>query len=152
VCIPGLHLSLGIFNRLYTLLEEASTELDLLFAEQRSQPEGGRALSSFERYSSSLRRLSNLKEEHTRKTQHASSLEQLTNFLCLSLPNPDQIPQIKALRQQTADILEAAQQMVRTAIILSTLWHIRIMCIYTNISTCIYAHFIRNQKSHNWKL
>ncbi len=28
VCIPGLHLSLGIFNRLWTLLEKRCKELD----------------------------------------------------------------------------------------------------------------------------
>ena len=32
VCIPGLHLSLGVFDCLWTLLEEACTELDLRLA------------------------------------------------------------------------------------------------------------------------
>ena len=32
MCIPGLHLSLGIFNRLWTLLEEACSELDFKLA------------------------------------------------------------------------------------------------------------------------
>lgn len=32
MCIPGLHLSLGIFQRLYNLFEEMNAELDLLIA------------------------------------------------------------------------------------------------------------------------
>lgn len=32
MCIPGLHLSLGIFNRLWTLLEAACQELDFKIA------------------------------------------------------------------------------------------------------------------------
>ena len=40
VCFPGLHLSLGIFNRLWILLEEECTEVDLALA-QESAPGGG---------------------------------------------------------------------------------------------------------------
>ena len=40
MCFPGLHLSLGIFNRLWILLEEECTEVDLALA-QESAPGGG---------------------------------------------------------------------------------------------------------------
>ena len=36
VSLPGLHISLGVFDRLWTLLEDACTELDLLLAEHIS--------------------------------------------------------------------------------------------------------------------
>ena len=57
VCIPGLHISLGIFNRLYSLLENACHELDLLQAEDTGAGDT-RAGTSFGQYSAALRRLS----------------------------------------------------------------------------------------------
>ena len=56
VCIPGLHISLGIFNRLYSLLENACHELDLLQAEKDTGARDTRAGTSFGQYSAALRR------------------------------------------------------------------------------------------------
>ena len=60
MCIPGLHISLGIFNRLYSLLENACHELDLLQAEKDTGAGDTRAGTSFGQYSAALRRLSEL--------------------------------------------------------------------------------------------
>ena len=60
VCIPaGLHISLGIFNRLYNLLEDACHELDSLQTETDTgaESQGG---TSFGRYSAALRKLTEL--------------------------------------------------------------------------------------------
>ncbi len=63
MCFPGLHLSLGIFDRLYTLLEEACQELDLQLAErERVADLGG---DSIQEYAIELKRLSHLREQHT---------------------------------------------------------------------------------------
>ena len=50
--MPGLHISLGIFDRLWELLESACVELDLEFAEHNS---GGTFGEAFANYSSALK-------------------------------------------------------------------------------------------------
>ena len=61
VCIPGLHLSLGIFNRLWTLLEEQCKELDFSLA-----TESATSASSFRNGSADTRtRWSNLDLKYT---------------------------------------------------------------------------------------
>ncbi len=45
VCPPGLHISLGIFYRLFLLLENKCHELDLRVREEDSVDEGGTSYS-----------------------------------------------------------------------------------------------------------
>ena len=58
VCPPGLHLTLGIFLRLYVLLEDACHHLDL--TAELTGSAGGR---SFERYSAAIRQQRGLRDE-----------------------------------------------------------------------------------------
>ena len=44
--MPGLHLSLGIFNRLYDLLEDACEQLDLELAEKSNTGAFGSIVSA----------------------------------------------------------------------------------------------------------
>ena len=73
VCIPGLHLSLGIFNRLWTLLEEACTELDLRLAGESHGSPGIGGLT-FSHYSVILEQMSSLKVQIESQTSHARVL------------------------------------------------------------------------------
>ena len=103
VCILALHLSLslGIFNHLWTLLEEACTELDLRLAtELRGIP--GLSGVTFARYSIPLERLSQLKSRLVSQTCHAELLEQLATYMSLSLPDPENSESIKAVRRGAA--------------------------------------------------
>lgn len=85
VCIPGLHISLGVFYRLYSLLEAACHELDLIFAEETGSLNlGGGA--SFDVYSRVLKDLYQAKEEVEKQTHLLSVLEQLSTFVALTLP------------------------------------------------------------------
>ena len=72
VCLPGLHISLGIFFRLYTLMEEACHELDLAAADLSN--EGG---VSFSAYSADLQALSKLKDEAQMCEHGIHTLDQL---------------------------------------------------------------------------
>lgn len=81
---PGLHISLGVYERLWDLLESACTELDLLLAEHLS---GGRTGDSFESYVDALRKRDRLKSSMATEEQKANNtLEQLLTFLSLTLP------------------------------------------------------------------
>ena len=61
MCPPRLHITLGIFYRLYTLLEEACHKLDL-----KAQFQGSQAGASYHRYISALRQQRALKEDEER--------------------------------------------------------------------------------------
>ena len=69
VCPPGLHITLGIFTKLYGLLEDECHNLDLELALHSSED----AHSSFSTYSQELQKLHLLQaemEQVTDKVQH----------------------------------------------------------------------------------
>ena len=84
MCPPGLHITLGIFYRLFKLFEEACHELDAVA--HFKDDVGG---ASFVKYSSSLREQNKLKEEEERIKKQVSGMEQLITVLGLALPNAD---------------------------------------------------------------
>ena len=99
MCFPGLHLSLGIFNRLWTLLEEACTEVDLALA-QESTP--GEVNNSFNRYLITLRELHQVKQQHAVQRQHADVLHETVTYLSIDLPDAETDPSLTALRAHAA--------------------------------------------------
>ena len=59
VCLPGLHISMGILYKLYSLLEEECHLLDLRLALQLST-NTGLTMASYEEYATALRELTAL--------------------------------------------------------------------------------------------
>ena len=84
VCIPGLHISLGIFNRLWDLLENACTQLDLELAKESDGMDG----NTFERYGQALHKAAVLREQLKVEQQHLVVVCNLATYLMLNLPNP----------------------------------------------------------------
>ena len=111
VCIPGLHLSLGIFNRLWTLLEEACTELDLRLAGE-SHGSAGLGGSTFKQYSVILKQMSSLKVQFESQVSHARVLEQVAVFTHLTLSNPDSSELLKVMRRESGVARQKANQLV----------------------------------------
>ena len=60
MCPPGLHITLGIFFRLFCLLEDECHKLDLKVATESSAAEGG---PSYSRHVDSLKTLMKLKDD-----------------------------------------------------------------------------------------
>ena len=60
VCPPGLHISLGIFFRLFTLLEDECHELDVCHS---SQFQGSTAGSSFTAFVTAMKRQAELRDD-----------------------------------------------------------------------------------------
>ena len=108
VCIPGLHLLLGIFNRLWTLLEDTCTQLDLRMAEANT---GGSGVSgsTFQRY---LQQRSSLRSQRDFQLAHVTLLEQLSTHLTLSLPQAESNETVHAVRSQAANARNKAEEMV----------------------------------------
>lgn len=108
VCIPGLHLSLGIYNRLWSLLEEDCTELDLKLA--ASSPGAVSGGVSFQQYSSRLKDRASLKAKLETQQSYAMLAEQLTTFLSLS--NGEESETLQTLRGEAAAARKKANDMV----------------------------------------
>ena len=83
VCIPGLHISLGIFDRLYNLLADACHELDVLVAEQNAGE--GRAGMSFSQYQEAFRKRTELQK----KIDYCQAVisNQMLPYLTLNMPD-----------------------------------------------------------------
>lgn len=100
VCIPGLHISLGIFDRLWDLLENACTELDLTLAKDREGMEG----NTYECYCQALREAERLKEKLKVEQQHSRVLSELITYLALHLPNPATDPSLRKAIKEASDL------------------------------------------------
>lgn len=85
MCLPALHISLGIFYRLYTLLEQAAYELDLLLAEKTNCGEIGG--STYGRYLSLLQKKHKLEEQRDTYLQSLNGLQQLSTCLAVCFEN-----------------------------------------------------------------
>lgn len=82
VCIPGLHISLGIFYRLFSLLEDAVHCLDFEVAPTSSAAQ--QSSRAVEEYVKALQQLEKLKEEQVRVDQQATVMEQVTTLTSVS--------------------------------------------------------------------
>ena len=78
--MPGLHISLGIFYRLFTLLETSCHQWDLELAQHASQPD---TLHSYKLYSSALHNLVKLRQDLSAETEEANAADQLASFLAV---------------------------------------------------------------------
>lgn len=102
VCPPGLHISLGIYDRLWELLEAACTELDLLLAKYTS---AGGLDNSFEEYVSALRKREELNSKLTAAEGRVRALDEQVTFFSLHTPNAAVNQQLKILREATSKAL-----------------------------------------------
>ena len=110
VCIPGLHLSLGIFSRLYELLEDECHSLDLQLACSTSSDNSE---SSFAKYSAALTELCRREKELKSQKEHTEAVEQIITYLALSLPDAKTNPQLAQVQQGATAGRVQMQEMVR---------------------------------------
>jgi hypothetical protein len=100
---------LGIFDRLWDLLEEACTNLDLHLAEHNS---GGTFDNTFSRYITALSEKAHLKEKLKSLTQTITLLDQLITYFSLHLPNPSQCQSLATVQQEAANKRVEAKRVV----------------------------------------
>ena len=84
MCLPGLHITLGIFNRLFDLLERKCQELDLALASQQVA-QGG---ETFNRYIAALKRHGDLEEELENQEHRIVTFVELLSYLMVTVPEP----------------------------------------------------------------
>ena len=79
VCLPALHISMGIFYKLYSILEEECHLLDLKLALQLST-DAELTTASYEEYATAVRELTAYKEQLEVLRQEYRSLKDLFNY------------------------------------------------------------------------
>ena len=80
MCIPGLHLSLGIYDRLWNLLCDACHELDLKLAGLGGNDDG----SIFSRYSNAIQRRSTLELEIETQKNYVTLIDQMATYAMIN--------------------------------------------------------------------
>lgn len=100
-------MSLGIYDRLWELLECSCTELDLLLAHHTTV--GGLG-TSFDEYIAALKRREEMSASLAAAEQKVTLLDQLVTYFSLNLPNPAHNQQLRLLREAASKaMLEVAQ-------------------------------------------
>ena len=87
VCPPGLHITVGIFTKLYGLLEDECHALDLELALLSSED----AHSSFDTYSQELQKLRLLQAELEQAEEAYAVLQQMTTYVSLVIGEKDPV-------------------------------------------------------------
>ena len=109
VCPPALHITLGVFFRLFTLFERDCHQLDLSGALIQSS-DSASALESYATYAEALRRTHTLADKLDEQKRELTQLEQLVSFLTLQLPSAQVI---EALHQQLVNKRNEIKELVR---------------------------------------
>lgn len=97
MCLPGLHISQGIFLKLFTLLEDERHEHDLKMANNLSTPMGMSA-TAYEAYSDALKELSEDKEELDLAKDNATLLDEMQTYCTLLVG--EEVPYLMELTEQ----------------------------------------------------
>ena len=108
MCPPSLHVTLGIFLRLFTLLEDDCHHLDLSVSLQ-----GSNSGPSYERYSSALRQLSDLKNECHNLQSGLELLEQILTFVLTTSVDVPSNPLFVSLAEDVATKKQRKKDLVR---------------------------------------
>ena len=102
-------MTLGIFYRLFKLLEDACHELDLIVKFSDS-----RAGSSYERHLNATRQQKTLKETEERLMSQVEGMEQLVTSVSLALPGAVAQPAYRRLCQELMNRRERLKKVVNS--------------------------------------
>ena len=92
MCLPGLHITLGVFLRLFTLLEDECAKLDLEMAASVSLQPGDR--QGYIDYTSLIQKERALLDERSTTEGALKWLTQTLSLLTLNATNPSTDPQV----------------------------------------------------------
>ena len=106
--LPGLHVSLGIFMKLWRLLESDCHKLDLELAMVGKGREEDR--EGFALYLERIQEISKLEEEKEAATQYATTLDGLTTAVAMRVGQTSQM--VQNLRQEAIKARDHLTQIV----------------------------------------
>ena len=114
MCLPGLHITQGIFVKIFDLLEDACHQLDLQLAYTFTKE--GSSSSSFTRYAEQLHKLQVAKAKLAEAQDAMATLEEAITYVALAHGEDSQITEL--LMQQAEDMRQSVEKMVNHSIAL----------------------------------
>ena len=121
ICIPGLHTSLGLFLKFYSMMADECKELDLKIAQRKAESTG--YLQGESEFDEFVKKLRSAMEHEEAANKLREDAEQVKEYLAYHITfrgpeteqtnpdNPD--PVTHQLMQQAQQLLGRAQQEVR---------------------------------------
>lgn len=109
VCIPALHISLGIFLRLFQLFEQACHELDVKLAATRTTSPA--ASKKFNDYIATLQKIVDLEDAITQYHSMAERNEQLATWFAMVV-NTEVQQQVQLLLLKAQQLRQQANSLV----------------------------------------
>ena len=103
VCLPGLHITLGVFQKIFQLFEQECHKLDLQLAMQGAQ---GVTSTEFAEYSSALQDLFKSREQLDAAKDEAIMMEQCATYSAVVIGSLD--PVVCYLMQQWSVTLSSS--------------------------------------------
>ena len=91
VCLPGLHITQGIFVKLFDLLEDACHQLDLQLAYTYMYTEESSSSSSFTRYAEELNKLQVAKAKLVEAKDAMATLDEAITYVAIAHGDDSQI-------------------------------------------------------------
>ena len=106
-----IHISLGIFQRLFDLLEDDCHSLDLMYAESCQAGSS----TSFKAYSNSLQELATLSREAETLNTQVIWLEQTRSCMALTSQDPESSGPFRIVTEELARVRSRQEEIVSTA-------------------------------------
>eukprot|EP00731_Ephydatia_muelleri_P003359 Em0001g3359a len=127
VCLPGLHITQGIFVKIFDLLEDACHQLDLQLA--YTYTEESSSSSSFTKYVEELHKLQVAKAKLAEAQDAMVTLEEAITYIVIAHGEDSEITEF--LMQQAEDMRQSVEKMVDNSIIKKALCMIYMLTIIT---------------------
>ena len=110
VSLPGLHITLGVFYRLWSLLEVACHKLDLELSKRTAPLPSDH--QSYSEYSKIMQELAAKQEKKNELESYTISLNSHIPHLASLLPDPDNNPILRVLHQEASTASRKLHEMV----------------------------------------
>ena len=107
-----MHVTLGIFYRLWCLLEASCHELDLQLAKCTSPTSTDR--TSFKEYSALLKQLVTLSEEKAELVELTDNLTSVLGDLAIKIPGAESHPVVLALKEENKSAMTKLNNVVNS--------------------------------------
>ena len=114
MCIPGLHLTLGIYDRIWCLLGGALTELDLKLAKAKN---GGAGSSTYGHFSTLLQKIALKQTEVETQRGYVALVDEMVTRSTLMTPNAQMSALVKQLRKASDTEHKTLKKMVSNTLI-----------------------------------
>ena len=112
VCIPGLHISLGVFHKLFNLFEDACHKLDIEIAVTEMTSQGvAMAGHKYKKFVEANQEITEKNEEASCHEQAVMALEQLVTWMCLHGSEGTK-PAIEQMNKQISESNQRAKALV----------------------------------------